>query len=508
MITKDNLIIMGIDSAMEITEFKLDVRPNHHAGCLVKFLIYEELPFDMLNDQILSIMYQQDDTEELLFKGVVSQLIQEKEGNQIKISLSLLSASIQLDYNKYIRSFQNKEQSYATLIKSILEKHSGADVLFSVNEKENQAISDLIIQYQESDWEFCKRIASHVSSVLIPDITTGQPKFYFGFSKGIKTNEEFSAYAVSLDKRYYQGKEDSTYYKDQFVFYQVESKNYYPVGTQTTLQGGRFYILSLRAGLAGGTVIFTYEIGMPVLYKTDRYYNRDLVGASLTGTVIESDAGTVKVIFDKNPDEKNIQKNYPWTPAMGNVFSCMPEPGEKVSVLFKNSNEAEAIAMETFRGNDIADCSNISSPADRYFTSAAGKEMKLVPNSIGLDNHTGNLLLLDDSAGISFQGKTMELEAKGNIIINGNKISAFAPLQTTLLKGTMSGGSINICQDFNTSGKIKFLAQATPYAEEELVRVSDVMDISTMEKQVIGMIPTGRCEEPLVHQALGMLIQG
>lgn len=508
MITKDNLIITGIAQVAGIKDFKLEVRPNQHADCFVKLFVPEEIPHGILDEQILSIIHRKDDSEELLFKGIVSKFAQKREGNQIEASLFLQSASIRLDNHKVICPFQNTEETYKTLIKRVLDKHSDSDVLFSVDEKEKQTIGDLVVQYQETDWEFCRRIASHFGSVLIPDIMTGQPKFFVGFQKGKCTDECFSNYTTSIDKRYYRAKDYSLYSKEHFVFYQTESEHYYPIGTQVKLRERNYYILSLTAELTGGTVVFTYEFGFPALYETRKYDNADLTGASLTGTVIESDAGTVKVVFDIHQNEEGIQKSYPWTPAMGNIFSCLPEPGEKVSVLFKSADEADATAIESYRGNDIADCSNITSSADRYFTTSAGKELKLIPDAIGIDNHTGNSLLVDDKAGISFQGKTMELVAKGNIIINGNKITAFAPLQTTLIKGTMSGGSINICQDFNTSGKIKFLAQATPYAEEETVCQNETVDISTMEKQVIGMIPTGRCEDPLVHQALGMLVQG
>jgi len=226
------------------------------------------------------------------------------------------------------------------------------------------------------------------------------------------------------------------------------------------------------------------------------------------GTVMETDAQSVKVLFDVDPNEVDIKKTYFWVPAMGNIFSCIPEPGEKVSILFKNPNEADAVAVESCRNNDMADCSNIRSAADRYFTTTGGKELKLVSESIGLDGHTGNSFVIDDQKGISFHGKKMELEAKGKMILKGNKIQVSAPLQATLLKGTMTGGSINICQDFNTSGKVQVLANAAPYQEEEPVRLERTVEIGEIGQLAAGMIPTGKSNDYVVDQALGMLVQG
>lgn len=52
-------------------------------------------------------------------------------------------------------------------------------------------------------------------------------------------------------------------------------------------------------------------------------------------------------------------------------------------VLFKSERETDGIAIEALRNNDIAQCPNITSYSDRYFTTEQKKEMKLVPESMG-----------------------------------------------------------------------------------------------------------------------------
>jgi len=473
MITKEDLTITGIDSVLAITDCQLEAKPNHHASCLVKCSVSDELLYQALHEQILSIRYDKDGAEELLFRGVLDRYEQERKGNYLEVSLWMLSGSIWLNHQKHTRAFQNTDQSYEMVIRNVLASQSGTDVLFAVNNKEKQPIQDLIVQYQESDWNFIKRMASHLNSVVVPDIRSGQPKLYIGCPEGTTIDDDlkFHDCTISIDKRFHE-KQTHSLPKDCYLFYRVESGSRYPVGARVNVKGRTLSVLSCSARLLKGEMVFSYEIGFPVLYKTDRYYNDNLTGAALMGTVMETDAQSVKVLFDVDP------------------------------------NEADAVAVESCRNNDMADCSNISSAADRYFTTTGGKELKLVSESIGLDGHTGNSFVIDDQKGISFHGKKMELEAKGKMILKGNKIQVSAPLQATLLKGTMTGGSINICQDFNTSGKVQFLANAAPYQEEEPVRLERTVEIGEIGQLAAGMIPTGKSNDYVVDQALGMLVQG
>ena len=500
------LIITGIKSFLAVQNFMMEIKPNHHAKAFVTCFVEKELPYDILNNQIISIFYQKKEEQILLYRGTVQRFIQKKKGEQIEIDLYLLSASIHLDQKKNTRTFQNIEQSYETMLKSILNSYSESDVLFAISDNRGQSIQDLIIQYQETDWEFCKRIASHFHSVLIPDIKTGRPKFYLGFPISTFAKEEFSSYTLSIDKRYYKNRKYVSF-KEQFVFYQVESEQYYPIGTQIIFHKRNLFILSLTAKMIGGTIRFFYEIGLPDLYYMEKYYNRDLIGAAFMGTVIEREEGFVKVVFDINPKEEGIQKKYPFISVAGNLFSCIPEQGEKVFVLFKSERETDGIAIEALRNNDIAQCPNLTSYSDRYFTTEQKKEMKLVPESMGLDTYKGNSFTIEDEKGITLEGTQIRLEAKGDIILKGEQIKASSSLQTTLLKGTTGGGSINICQDFNTSGSIAFLAKATPYLEEKPIRLETPIQTEEMEQQALGMIPTGKSEDSSVSMALGMLVQ-
>jgi len=505
MITKDNLIITGLDSVMEVNDFWLNIIPNDHVKGIVHLLLKDEISSNGLFNRSISIKYQKNEQEIVIFCGLVENYTQKKEGDLYTASLSLISASIILDEKKHIRTFQNGEQTYKSVIRSILEQVPKAEVLFCVKDKGETPIKDLLVQYLESDWEFYKRIASHLGGVLIPDIKTGEPKFYLGFPEGSKgIDEKFTTYTVSLDKRYYENRAEKLQ-KDRFLFYKAESDQFYHIGDEVEINGRQLRVLSIYAKMVRGEIVFTYEFGRTDLYIKKKEYNPQLIGSSLTGTVISSAEGEVKIVFDINSEEQNITKTYPWLPSMGNLFYCMPEKGEKVAVLFMNDNEAEGIATEYLRNNDLSNC-NVSSSSDRYFTTSQRKEMKLIPNSMSFDNQKGNSLILEDEKGIVLDGGDIFIEAKGDVLLSAEGIKTFSPLQATFIKGSYGGGSINICQDFNLSGPVKFLAQANPIMEQEPDRADGIMDTEKIEKQALGMIPAGKTEDKTISQALGMIV--
>lgn len=53
-----------------------------------------------------------------------------------------------------------------------------------------------LIQYQETDWNFLKRMASQLGLPLVPDISYYYPRFYLGLPEGEKRNWEKSCPAI------------------------------------------------------------------------------------------------------------------------------------------------------------------------------------------------------------------------------------------------------------------------------------------------------------------------
>ena len=66
------------------------------------------------------------------------------------------------------RSFQNKQKTYVSLENEIMEVYSKAMISDVASKKKE--LGKFIVQYQETDWEFLKRLASHFHTGLVNDV--------------------------------------------------------------------------------------------------------------------------------------------------------------------------------------------------------------------------------------------------------------------------------------------------------------------------------------------------
>ena len=78
-----------------------------------------------------------------------------------------------LDLKLKRRSFQNKDMKYTQLIDEVIKDYSG-DYIDVV--AKGSTTDKFIIQYDESDWEFLKRMASHFNAGLVPDTYSDKPQ--------------------------------------------------------------------------------------------------------------------------------------------------------------------------------------------------------------------------------------------------------------------------------------------------------------------------------------------
>ena len=93
-----------------------------------------------------------------LYSGIVQSAEAKEENGLRMICLQLSSGSILLDMEKKSRSYQNTGMSYGEVINEALAPWNTAAIYPS--SLSGTAIGFPVIQYQETDWQFVKRMAS------------------------------------------------------------------------------------------------------------------------------------------------------------------------------------------------------------------------------------------------------------------------------------------------------------------------------------------------------------
>ena len=126
--------------------------------------------------------------------------IKEEKGYRIA-DIKAVSGTILLDQKKSNRVFQKKVQTYMGIASTVTAdtEHSACILPGS-----DMRTGGTLIQYQETDWRFLKRMASQLGLPLVPDTSYYYPRFCLGLPEGEKRElGEIISCDLCFDGRYY-----------------------------------------------------------------------------------------------------------------------------------------------------------------------------------------------------------------------------------------------------------------------------------------------------------------
>jgi hypothetical protein len=161
----------------------------------------------------LQLSYLINDRLALVYQGVITRFYATAEGasndNSIyHITVEALSCTCLLDIVRKSRTFQDKEMLYSEMISKILKDYNGSCFMETINNGER--LSSFLLQYQETDWAFLKRVASVFEQGLYANSQTPVPRLYFGRPSGLFRGDlscyEYSAVSLNISSHYSSAK--------------------------------------------------------------------------------------------------------------------------------------------------------------------------------------------------------------------------------------------------------------------------------------------------------------
>ena len=475
-LTYDRIQVVGPFTVQALKELKIKVKPNAHGECRLAAIIPDEIGAAQLEGAIKNQEVAVRDADgKPIFVGIVLDATVCEENGYLVLRLFLKTGSWLLDQERKSRSFQDIKTSYYELIKQVLADTVDAAYLFMPDD-DQRPIGIPLIQYLETDWEYCRRLASHFNTVLYPYLLDADPAFYLGMPKPIKkVNFTKTNYTVVLSPRFYeQGGESSGLSRSDFLCYEVKSYENYEIGTRATFREREWRISEKTCSLQDGILVFRYLLApLDYIYEKE-YYNEKIRGMSLLGTAIATERETVKIHLDIDPVQ-DLSATYPydWVPATGNLMYLMPQVGTRVSLYFYNVDERSAKAVNCVRTNGGTACPALGDCNNRYLTTEHNKQMFLVPGAMGLfgtsDTDTPLLTVLDDEVGLVIQShKALNMIAVEGIKIEAPRVTFYA--QTELLA---TQGEISYTGD--GSAKEPYVVSASPVATINMFNRIDVL---------------------------------
>ena len=286
----DGQQILWRDMSLEI-----DSRIGEHTIGRIKYIgsvnqlsLYDAL-IDRKGDKEIKILGQSNiadnagnSTEKIFLNGVIKELqINETTAGALTVEITAISKSVLLDRIPRYRSFQDPTLTYSAIAEEINGNYGTNDGKIVNVGEDMQAVPRMTIQYNETDWEYLKRIASY----------TGQPvmaysdKVFVGFFKNMPAQTPNLKYS-QFGKR---TKEERTYFK-------IMGTEVYPVATPIKLKTRNrvsgeevendYYVLENKIYNEGNTLKCEYILGKQTDYFVDPIPHEKIRGAVIEARTV------------------------------------------------------------------------------------------------------------------------------------------------------------------------------------------------------------------------------
>lgn len=310
----------------------------------------------IIADTKTDIQVQLADEPENIFWGIVTYIdiqVSVSEGKQYQeLCLEAESFSCLLDRNKQYHSFQKKTASYKEIIEFTIKNYQGSNYILNP-EVSGKCLNRFIVQYNETDWEFLKRMASFLNLPLVASHNTKGAKFTFGVIWKTTTFQisEEDEWQVEIIHSVINKSDTTDEYQgaEQYFKWKVESPEtpIFEVGDCILYKGIKCYVK--KANVVIQNHIITQEC---YLYGKKGFYvpeerNPYITGLSLPGSVKSVKNNQLKVSLDIDV----LNENECWFlySTFYSTFYCMPEEGDRVNLYFPDNAENHAFVLNSVR---------------------------------------------------------------------------------------------------------------------------------------------------------------
>ena len=220
--------------------------------------------------------------DKIFLNGIIDDIkLSEIKTGSLVVEITCISKSIILDRIPRYRSFQDPSLTYSAIAEEI-NKNYGAngEKIISVGE-DMKEVPRMTIQYNETDWEYLKRLASYTGQPVIPYYD----KVLVGFLKNqaVQTpNTTYSQYGKSK--------------KNKRTMYKITGTEVYAVSTPIKLKtrnraGGEetendYYVIESRIYNEGNTLKCEYTLGKQTDYFVDPIPHEKIKGAVIEARTV------------------------------------------------------------------------------------------------------------------------------------------------------------------------------------------------------------------------------
>ncbi|MFS8213051.1 contractile injection system protein, VgrG/Pvc8 family [Paenibacillus polymyxa] len=480
------------------------------AVCIGQDMEQEPIVIRQLNDQGQSLRR--------LFHGIVTRMSVHCVRGVYTFELEAASHSYQMDIKRKRRSYQDFHRTYDDLVTAMVRKYQYGDAIDTVS---NYAkLGTFVLQYDETDWAFLKRLASRFGSVLVPEVTAASPKVFFGMPEGKQHKVEREVF-YRVRKTFHElDTEKPGERAGSYITYMIESLQYYALGDLITLpigQGKELVVVRAVTTLTDGLLRTRYDLQAEQDIHYARYENDQATGISVTGTVLKVQQDFVQLQLDIDPKQDTAKAC--WFPVSTRYVAeehsgwyDMPEIGEQVELYLPTHREQDAYVTDSLRQQRHTN----GQPNVKVWQHVQGSGVEMSEHELTLSTSGEFSITLHESSGIT-------IDSPGNVQIQGGHVKLDAGEELSLEAGTalyLKGGSSSMVLDGETDtkapmiyqeGTVKapvFVADLPPVPEPPLMSIKayEAAQAPSTAKTSSSSTPTAKVTSPAALQQANSLL--
>lgn len=465
-INYEKISVKGYDFETVLT-FKIDNSINNHAVLSITGILKNEDKinsiFETTNNKTIEIEYKEEKEEKKLFCGVVTNVEVNVKSDVYYISLQAKSMTYLLDIDVRSKSYQNVKMTTYEIVKLIMSKYP--NVRFNLNIP-NVPIGELLIQYEETDWEFLKRIASKYNQGLFSNMNFKEISCDIGLFERIETidftNEFYEVYKDINEYEYMINNQTPDAIEMDYLTYKIHNYKVLNLGESIYINNEKYYTYKSKYEFNKDMLVNIYELRRSNGLRQKRLFNKKVIGASIMGTIIGVQGELVQVHLDIDSIQEVSDAYWFRFSTMsasndGSGWYCMPEIGDNVRVYFPTKDEDQSFsisAVSTYTKGLQGEQDRMENPDNKYLRTKYDKQVQLTPNElyISCDSGQADTKMTSDGNVYIISKNNININAEENVKIEAKKDFLMTSQKTINVICEKNGGI-----QFNEQGNINEL---------------------------------------------------
>ena len=412
---------------LHVDKLLITEEPNEHATMQITAVLDFDLEQTVFHEvpNKLKLLYNNGGGQKVMFSGMLLHSSMKRKGAYIYLTAEAVDFTYQMDVKKHIRSFQNTGEAVHSLMDAVTQAYPGCVNLKYVK---NAPLGQIMMQYEETDWEFLRRLLTMFHARLYPSVLLEAPCFMSGFPSDdgdAKIRETF--FTSGTDFFHYEtikANASGGVMQQQYLVCNAESYEILHLGTKLKYRGNSWLVGSVRREMREGLVVSTYKLVQPEMEILEVERSRMLPGISVDGKIKAVTRNKVQVIMGR--DENKRTAGMYWFPystvagsSGGSGWHCMPEVGEPIRVYFPTWNDKEAYVISSLSGQTRGNKSGGGmNPAVRHISTAQGNTVTMTGDGTTISSPGGS-----GSVSMSTSGDLVISAAVSLSMCAGSKIS-------------------------------------------------------------------------------------